>query len=183
MRTIKLVCCATVLFAASPLSAAHHPFANEFDRDAKVTLRGVVSRVEWIPPHVTVYVEVGRGAHAGSWAVELGSPADLTREGWEPTTVKSGSRITVEGWKARGESRRVNAHEVTFARGRRLSAASSFEAASSSLASARRDADPLGTSGAQELPRSASPQPLLGLGGLLALAIGAALRARRTRTL
>jgi hypothetical protein len=37
---------------------AHHSFAAEFDADKTVTLQGVVSKVDWINPHIFVYVDV-----------------------------------------------------------------------------------------------------------------------------
>src|SRR5438046_850426 len=37
---------------------AHHSFAAEFDGDKTVTLQGVVSKVDWINPHIFVYVDV-----------------------------------------------------------------------------------------------------------------------------
>src|SRR5438105_215023 len=46
-----------VLSCALPV-IAHHSFAAEFDGDKTVTLRGVVSKVDWINPHIFVYVDV-----------------------------------------------------------------------------------------------------------------------------
>jgi len=46
-----------VLSCALPL-LAHHSFAAEFDADKTVTLQGVVSKVDWINPHIFVYVDV-----------------------------------------------------------------------------------------------------------------------------
>ena len=37
---------------------AHHSFTAEFDSGKIVTLRGVVSKVDWINPHIFVYVDV-----------------------------------------------------------------------------------------------------------------------------
>lgn len=37
---------------------AHHSFAAEFDAGKTVTLRGVVSKVEWINPHIFIHLDV-----------------------------------------------------------------------------------------------------------------------------
>src|ERR1700686_810165 len=37
---------------------AHHSFTAEFDGDKTLTLHGVVSKVDWINPHIFVYVDV-----------------------------------------------------------------------------------------------------------------------------
>ena len=44
-------------FAALPL-LAHHELRAEFDETKPVTLRGVVTRVEWNNPHAFVYLDV-----------------------------------------------------------------------------------------------------------------------------
>ncbi len=48
---------AAMLSCAFPL-LAHHSFAAEFDSEKTVTLQGVVSKVDWINPHIFVYVDV-----------------------------------------------------------------------------------------------------------------------------
>ena len=37
---------------------AHHSFTAEFDSSKTVTLKGVVSKVDWINPHIFVYLDV-----------------------------------------------------------------------------------------------------------------------------
>lgn len=47
----------TVLACALP-AIAHHSFAAEFDAGKTVTLHGVVSKVDWVNPHIFVYLDV-----------------------------------------------------------------------------------------------------------------------------
>ena len=38
--------------------AAHHGFDTEYDAKKKVSLTGVVTKVEWTNPHMHVYIDV-----------------------------------------------------------------------------------------------------------------------------
>src|SRR6266852_7879114 len=50
---------------------AHHSFAAEFDSSKTVILRGVVSKVAWINPHIFVYVDVKDDAgKTTTWALQ-----------------------------------------------------------------------------------------------------------------
>ncbi len=50
---------------------AHHSFSAEFDSAKTVTLRGVVSKVDWINPHIFVYVDVKDGSgKTTTWALQ-----------------------------------------------------------------------------------------------------------------
>ena len=45
---------AAVIAAAAPV-LAHHAFSAEFDANAPVTLRGPITRIEWINPHAWIH--------------------------------------------------------------------------------------------------------------------------------
>jgi hypothetical protein len=50
---------------------AHHSFTAEFDGSKTVTLHGVVSKVEWINPHIFVYVDVkDESGKTTTWALQ-----------------------------------------------------------------------------------------------------------------
>src|SRR5262249_32753491 len=85
----------------------------KFDTNRSVTLRKVVTSVDWANPHAHVFINVkDRGTTVTSWAVELESPIDLRRGGWSSHTVKPGDEITVEGNPARDGSKQAWANSV-----------------------------------------------------------------------
>jgi hypothetical protein len=50
---------------------AHHSFAAEFDSGKTVTLHGVVSKVDWINPHIFVYLDVkDDSGKTTTWALQ-----------------------------------------------------------------------------------------------------------------
>lgn len=122
----------TILFAAIALAAsampvlAHHSFAAEFDSSKPVNFTGVVTKVEWMNPHVYFYVDVKdpKTGKVANWGCEMGSPNGLARQGWTRSTLKIGMVITVEGAQAKDASNIANARNVTVD-GKKLGAASS----------------------------------------------------------
>jgi len=87
-----LVCMVGVV----PAARAHHSFAM-FDPAKVVTLQGRVKEFRWVNPHVSLFVDVaGPPAQAGVWSVELTSPGNLTRLGWNRMVLKPGDRVAVD---------------------------------------------------------------------------------------
>jgi len=73
---------------------AHHSFAM-FDQGKEVTLVGTVKEFQWTNPHAFIHVEVAQGPEAGVWDIELNSPNNLKRQGWKPSSVKPGDKVTL----------------------------------------------------------------------------------------
>lgn len=106
------------LIAALPV-AAHHSFAAEYDSSAMITLKGVVSKVEWTNPHAYIYVDVkDDSGKTVTWGMEGYPPNTLTRTGFTRHIVKEGDTITITGYKARDNATRGAAREVITAAGK-----------------------------------------------------------------
>ena len=59
-----------------------------------VTVKGVVTRLEWTNPHAHLYLNVKDGkGNVEEWAIEMDRPDFLMRNGWTSTTVKPGDII------------------------------------------------------------------------------------------
>ena len=107
---------------------AHHSFAAEFDASQPITVKGVVTQIDWTNPHVWFYVNVKDDeGRAVRWACEMGAPHQLQQRGWLRDTMKVGDVVTVAGSLARDGSKRANARTVTTSDGKTLGAASSGE--------------------------------------------------------
>src|ERR1700688_3345054 len=88
-------------FAAAPLSA-HHSFAAEYDSSKPVEFQGVVTKLDWMNPHVYFYVDVkDKDGKTVNWACEAGNPNALARRGWKRSSLKAGDSITVTGFRAK----------------------------------------------------------------------------------
>lgn len=117
---------ALVLAAAAPVFA-HHSFAAEFDAKKPVTLKGVVTKMEWINPHSWIHLDVkneqtGQVEH---WMVEGGAPNALLRRGWNKNSLPAGTEIVVQGYQAKDGALRANGRDITFPDGKKLFVGSS----------------------------------------------------------
>ena len=123
MKALLIVVVAAFVTATSVV--AHHSFASEYDSNKPVTLEGTVTKVEWMNPHVYFHINVkDASGKITNWALEMGQPAGLQRQGWTRNTLQIGDLVKVEGSLARNGTPLANARNVTKG-GKKLGAASS----------------------------------------------------------
>jgi hypothetical protein len=83
---------------------AHHSVAGQFDAATSLTLRGTISRVDWINPHPYIFLDVMDGSgRVSSWAlstlpIPMLRKAGLTKEA---LMGKPGDVVTVVAMPAR----------------------------------------------------------------------------------
>jgi hypothetical protein len=111
---------AGLAMAAAP-ALAHHSLFAVFDEDQSITLKGVVSKVEWVNPHVYLYLDVDDGTgKVNTWSIETFPPTTLRRAGLTRDKLGYGETITLLGYKARNGSQLAFLRQITFADGREL---------------------------------------------------------------
>jgi hypothetical protein len=119
MRLIAALLAASSPFAVAVAVSAHHSFAAQYDADKPVTLKGTITKVEWMNPHAYFYVDVKDDTgKVVNWAIEGGAPNVLYREGWKPTSLKVGDEVTILGSRARNGSNLANAISFMLPDGR-----------------------------------------------------------------
>ncbi len=123
-KSLGLTVCGVIL-AVAP-ATAHHSFSAEYDSKKPVTLKGTVTKVDWMNPHVYFYIDVEADGKVTNWGLEMGPPNGLQRSGWTKNTMQVGDEVIVEGTLAKDGSKQANARSVVMANtGKKLGAASS----------------------------------------------------------
>lgn len=108
--THKLSSAFFVFFALSfsaPLPA-HHAFEAEFDLHKPLKLTGVLTKVDWVNPHVYFYMDVkDASGNVTNWQFENSPPGMLRRGGLERNMLPVGQTVTIEGYGAKDGSKNL----------------------------------------------------------------------------
>jgi hypothetical protein len=113
MKQKLVICMAGVLLAAALPLLAHHSFAAEYDGNAKLTLKGTIAKIDWMNPHIWIYIDAKDDAgKVTRWQCEGGPPNSLTRNGWTKDAVKSGDEVTIEGFRAKDGTNTCNSRSI-----------------------------------------------------------------------
>jgi hypothetical protein len=106
------------ILAATPL-LAHHSVSKEFDSARAMPITGIITRVEWINPHVWIYMNVkDANGKTLTWRVEIAAPGALTRAGFDKKLLDFTSPVTIEGWPAHDGSFHAAGRLLTLQDGR-----------------------------------------------------------------
>ena len=95
-RTIAILICALAVCAIAQSAFAHHSAAM-FDPEKVKELTGTIKEFQWKNPHVWIQIVVPNAAGVKEeWSIEGGGPNSLSRQGWRPTSFKTGDAVTIK---------------------------------------------------------------------------------------
>ena len=75
-------------------AVAHHSFAM-FDNTKNLVLDGVVRDFQWTNPHGWIQLVVPESGQSVEYSIEMGSPSNYSRHGWNHNSLKAGDRVKV----------------------------------------------------------------------------------------
>jgi len=111
-----LVPCASLL--------AHHSPSAIFDMNKKVPLKGSVTKVDWVNPHIVIYMDAKRDdGNVESWKFESNPPRWFTKVGVTRADFAEaiGQTVTVEVLQAQDGSKYGYLRKITFPNGNQIS--------------------------------------------------------------
>ena len=109
------------LIAALALGArpalAHHGGAA-FDQTKQQTITGTLTRMDFVNPHVVVYLNVQNpDGTTTEWSGWLTAPNKLQRAGWDKHTLNPGDKVTLVGNQQKNGSPVLQIRKVTGPQG------------------------------------------------------------------
>lgn len=95
MKIASILGAAASLALNCSVAGAHHSFAM-FDLGKNVTVEAVIKEVQFTNPHVwlQILVKDEKGVET-EWSIESGAPGMMLRNGWKPSTLKAGDKVTL----------------------------------------------------------------------------------------
>lgn len=122
--TAGALCGSLALIGVVPASA-HHSYAM-FDMSKQSQVTGAVRTLEWVNPHVWLWVTVNDEKGAPTiYAFEGTSPGEMSRRsGWSRSIVSTGDKVTVKYAPFKDGKNGGRLQTVTLPNGRTLGAAS-----------------------------------------------------------
>ena len=86
-----------------------------------MTVKGTVTKMDWVNPHSWIYVDVkDETGKVVNWRFEMGPPNALLRGGWRKDSVPAGTPVEIQGYRAKSGEPVANAKQVKLPDGREL---------------------------------------------------------------
>jgi len=110
-----------LLSSAVPL-LAHHSVTAEFDSSKSFTVKGTITKIEWVNPHIYMYADVkDDNGTVTPYSFEGGPPGNLRRAGVLKTMFNVGDVVEIEAYIAKDGSKHLGLlHAVHFADGHQI---------------------------------------------------------------
>jgi Family of unknown function (DUF6152) len=98
----KAACLIALALLIPPTLLVGHHAVSMFDINKVLTLRGNVTKVDWMNPHPYIYLDLkdDNGSYV-NWSVEFSDLNKLRRVGLEKDMIEIGKEITIIAYPAR----------------------------------------------------------------------------------
>jgi len=121
---ISLVLIGAVLVVPGVSLLAHHSPSAIFDMKKKISLKGAVTKVDWVNPHIVLYMDTkGDDGNVENWKFESNPPKWFTKVGIARADFAAaiGQEVTVEIVKALDGSKYGYLQKIVFPNGNLIS--------------------------------------------------------------
>jgi hypothetical protein len=112
-----------LLTAALALPTLAHHSLKGYDQTTVVTLRGIVTEIQWMNPHTSITLAVSNpDGTVFRRQIEMAAPNGLVRKGFDRAFLKIGDPVTLETWMPQDlkTNAKFNGRTLILADGRRF---------------------------------------------------------------
>jgi hypothetical protein len=101
-KNARLVTAVVSCFVVVIPALAHHAFEAEFDDHKNISVTGVLTKVDWVNPHVYVYLDAkDESGKVVNYGFESVPPLMLRKGGLERSMLVVGQTYTIDGYAAK----------------------------------------------------------------------------------
>jgi hypothetical protein len=119
-RFAVVLVAATLVVVAGSVSA-HHSVSGQYDASRPLTLTGVISKVDWINPHIYLHLDVkDKDGAVTTWTLSTLPTAMMRRAGLTKESLQGqpGEVVTINAIAARDETKKLGwISKITYADG------------------------------------------------------------------
>jgi Family of unknown function (DUF6152) len=119
-RFAVVLVAATLVVVAGSVSA-HHSVSGQYDASRSLTLTGVISKVDWINPHIYLHLDVKeKDGAVTTWTLSTLPTAMMRRAGLTKESLQGqpGEVVTINAIAARDETKKLGwISKITYADG------------------------------------------------------------------
>ena len=108
-----------ILALATPPLLAHHSTSAIFHDDKRITVTGTLTKVDWINPHIAIFLDAGSGATVQHWKIQGNPPQWWRNLGVNRADFAKGlgQMVTVEALPSQDGSPYGYLRKIRFANG------------------------------------------------------------------
>src|SRR5215471_12080105 len=99
-KTLTLIIPALLIGVLKFPTMAHHSVLASYDSSKATSITGMVTKIEWINPHVWIYLTVSNGNQSVPWRVQIAGTGVLKKAGIDKGTIDLAKPVTLEVWPA-----------------------------------------------------------------------------------
>ena len=122
MHSRSLLLALLLALATITAAGAHHSVAGQFDMSKQTVVSGTITRIDWVNPHIYIYLEVKDDkGEVATWALSGPPTAMMRRAGLTKDSVmgKPGEVVTANIAPARDGTKNLAwVSKITYADGR-----------------------------------------------------------------
>jgi hypothetical protein len=122
-RLLGVALAVVAVVATASVLSAHHSVAGQFDESKSVTLKGVISKVDWVNPHIYLYIDVKTDGETVTWSLGTVPTAMARRAGLTKESIagKVGEVVTIDCIPARDGTKHLGwVNTITYADGHKI---------------------------------------------------------------